>query len=256
MKLKHLAIIMDGNGRWAESRGRDRTFGHIKGAQTARRIIETSVEIGIPHLTLYAFSSENWARPASEVHFLMRLLARHLNKERKKLVENNVRFTCIGDLSRLPENVQREVEKSIEVTAENTGMVLTVALSYGGRQEIVAAAREAARRIQRGEFQIEELDEALFSRCLQSFPSPDPDLIIRTSGESRLSNFLTWQSAYSEIFVTPVSWPDFNREHLLAALNDFENRERRFGKTGQQMREENETDIETPTARKPLSLSF
>src|SRR5690606_32144342 len=148
------------------------------------------VELGIPHLTLYAFSSENWSRPPSEVHFLMRLLARHLNKERKKLVENNVRFTCIGELSRLPETVRREVEKSIEVTAENTGMVLTVALSYGGRQEIVAAAQEAARRIQRGEFQIEDLDENLFSRCLQSFPSPDPDLIIRTSGESRLSNFL------------------------------------------------------------------
>jgi undecaprenyl diphosphate synthase len=226
----HIAIIMDGNGRWAQLRGHARTFGHIRGAKAARRIIEYSAAIKIPHLTLYAFSTENWFRPKSEVNLLMKLLAKNLKRERKNLMKNNIRFECIGESDRIPEVVLNEVRESIRITAENTGMILTFALSYGGRQEILSAAKMLCEKVERGELSPENITEEMFESCLQTYPIPDPDLIIRTSGESRLSNFLTWQSAYSEIYITPALWPDFTEGHLDSALRDYANRERRFGK--------------------------
>lgn len=227
----HVAIIMDGNGRWAQQRGRDRTFGHIKGARAAKRIVEHAAELGLKHLTLYAFSTENWLRPYAEVSFLMRLLAKNLKRERKNLMKNNIRFHAIGEWSRIPTAVIREVEQSIRETAGNTGMTLTFALSYGGRLEIVMAARSLAEKVKSGEITSEEITEDVFSQYLQTYPQPDPDLVIRTSGEARISNFLTWQSAYSEIFVTPTMWPDFTEDSFNEALFCFSKRQRRFGKT-------------------------
>ncbi len=225
----HLAIIMDGNGRWAEKRKRPRIFGHIKGAIVAREIITHCVQKGISHLTLYAFSTENWKRPQAEVLFLMRLLERHLKKERAKLIAQNIRFHCLGDISKLPHSVLNEVEKTLVATEHNTGMQLVFALNYGGRQEIVAAARELAARVKAGEISVEDITEKSFAQSLEGSFLPDPDLIIRTSGEQRLSNFLTWQSSYSEFYMTPVLWPDFTPQNLDAALNEFGLRQRRFG---------------------------
>lgn len=242
---KHVAIIMDGNGRWAENRGRERTYGHLKGARVAKATIETCAELGIEHLTLYAFSTENWLRPKFEIAFLMSLLGRHLRKERANLVRNGIRFTTIGDLSRLPEAVAQEAERTIEATAQNTGMRLTFALSYGGRQEIANAARTLCERVARGDMLASEIDESALAAELETAGFQDPDLIVRTSGERRLSNFMLWQAAYSELYVTDAFWPDFNETELMRALASYAARERRFGRTRAQQ-------PPSPTAQKPV----
>lgn len=236
---RHLAIIMDGNGRWAERRGRNRFFGHFKGTRVAKKIIEECSRLGLEYLTLYTFSTENWARPESEVSFLMKLLAKYLVKERQTLIDNNISFECIGQIERLPRFVQEEISKTILATQKNTGMKLFFALSYGGRQEILQAAQSFALLVKAGDLQPEDLTEERFATFLNTYPSPDPDLIIRTSGEMRLSNFLTWQSVYSEIFVTKTLWPDFTKDDLHQALSQFCLRERRFGKISSQIFENN-----------------
>lgn len=231
---KHIAIIMDGNGRWAKSRGRERVFGHIKGARVAKKIVEHCSKRNLEALTLYAFSDENWGRPVEEVSFLMRLLSRYIIRERASLVKNNIRFRCIGQLDKIPASVRKEVEKSIEMTSKNTGMSLTFALSYGGRQEILGAAQKVARLVENGDLKASDIDEETFGRFLQTHPLRDPDLMIRTSGEYRLSNFLPWQSVYSELYFTKVLWPDFTEKDLDLAIAYFSQRERRFGKTSEQ----------------------
>jgi undecaprenyl diphosphate synthase len=232
---RHLAIIMDGNGRWAERQGKHRVWGHIKGTRIARQTIEECSRMGLEHLTLYAFSTENWLRPKDEVSFLMKLLAKYLRKERQTLIDNNIQFSCIGQIDRLPAFAQEELRKTIQVTRGNTGMKLFFALSYGGRQEIIAAAKLFAQKVQSGLARPEDLDESLFQTLISTYPTPDPDLIIRTSGEMRLSNFLTWQSVYSEIYITNTLWPDFTADDLRKAINHFIQRERRFGKTSSQV---------------------
>ncbi len=234
---RHLAIIMDGNGRWAELRRRDRTFGHLKGARVAKSVIESCAKRGVEYLTLYAFSTENWLRPKAEVSFLMRLLARNMRKERRTLMKNNIRFSVIGEIERLPEPVLNEVKSTIEETRSNTGMNLTFALSYGGRQEITAALVEIARDVAEGRLSLDEINEATLSERLQSAFMPDPDLIIRTSGEYRLSNFMLWQAAYSELYITQTLWPDFTGAELERAFAHFAARERRFGRTTNQVRQ-------------------
>lgn len=221
---------MDGNGRWAQSRGQPRNFGHIKGAKVARETIEECARIGIKHLTLYTFSTENWLRPFEEVSFLMNLLEKQLEKERETLIRNNVRFNTIGDRTKLPQGVLAQLDKTIEATANNTGMNLIFALSYGSRQEITNAAQQLAREALAGRLQPEDINEDLVDSLMSTSGTPDPDLIIRTSGEFRISNFLLWQAAYSEFFITEKPWPDFNAEELAKALDFFAKRERRFGK--------------------------
>lgn len=226
---KHIAIIMDGNGRWAQLRSRPRTYGHIKGARVAKKIITASVKKKIANLTLYAFSSENWLRPQTEVLFLMNLLRRYLRKETATLMKQNIRFRVIGDLRKLPADVLKAIDYARETTANNTGMVLTFAISYGSRQEIADAARDLAAKALAGEISLDKIDEAALDAQLQSRPTPDPDLIIRTSGECRLSNFLLWQAAYSEFFFSTTLWPDFTEEDLDIAMLSFLKRDRRFG---------------------------
>lgn len=236
MKLpRHLAIIMDGNGRWAKARRHSRTYGHVRGARVAKAVIEECARIGIPHLTLFAFSTENWFRPAAEVSFLMTLIRRHLLRERETLMKNNIRFQVIGEIERLPAVVCKTVLETVELTARNTGMVLTSALSYGGRQELTSMAKEIARQVKLGELNENEIDEALVAGLLPSSFLPDPDLIIRTSGEARISNFFLWQAAYSEIEFEAKAWPDFNTEDLHRILNSYSDRERRFGRTTDQL---------------------
>ncbi len=227
---QHVAIIMDGNGRWAKARLRDRVFGHIKGARVAKKIVETSVKKKLTALTLYAFSEENWGRPVEEINFLMRLLSRYITRERQSLINNNIRFRCVGQLEKIPEKVRREVEKTMQATKDNTGMVLTFALSYGGRQEITRATQEIGRLIETGKLKAEDITESLINSFMQTAPISDPDLLIRTSGEWRLSNFLPWQSVYTELYFTDVLWPDFTIANYEKALASFKKRERRFGK--------------------------
>lgn len=231
----HVAIIMDGNGRWAQMRGRDRAFGHLRGARVAKSTIETCASMGVQQLTLYAFSTENWLRPKSEVSFLMLLLGRHLRKERATLVKNNIRFSVIGDVARLPSTILEEVEKTMAATSACTGMSLTFALSYGGRQEIADAARSLARDVAAGRMSADDVTEAALAARLQTSHMRDPDLIIRTSGEFRLSNFMLWQAAYSELYVTQTLWPDFDHDELLSSFRHFASRERRFGRTTSQV---------------------
>jgi undecaprenyl diphosphate synthase len=233
----HLAIIMDGNGRWAELHGRDRTFGHLKGARVAKQVIESCAEMGVKQLTLYAFSTENWLRPKSEVSFLMMLLGRHMRKERKSLIKNNIRFSVIGEIDRLPSAIKAEVNRTIDETAKCTGMSLTFALSYGSRQEITSVMQTLAREVAAGRLKPQEIDEELISKTMQSSFMPDPDLILRTSGEFRLSNFLLWQAAYSELFVTSTLWPDFTIDELKSSFHQFSVRERRFGRTTAQIKQ-------------------
>lgn len=233
--LNHIAIIMDGNGRWAQERRRPRVFGHIKGARVAKKIITKSVKLGIKNLTLYAFSTENWNRPADEVSFLIRLLQRYLARERRHLFEQNIRFNVIGEYQKFPPLVAREIELTIEQTKNNTGMNLSFALNYGGRQELVSVIRDLSDKVLRGELKSEEITESLISDELERRSVGEPDLLIRTSGELRLSNFLIWQSTYSELYFTPVLWPDFNESELLKAIDSYQARERRFGHTSQQL---------------------
>jgi undecaprenyl diphosphate synthase len=232
---KHLAIIMDGNGRWAKGRGHSRFLGHVRGARVAKSIITECARLKIPYLTLFAFSTENWFRPPEEVSFLMTLLARRLRRERTLLMEQNIRFLTIGDLGRLPAYVRTEVNETVKTTEKNTGMVLTFALSYGGRQEIVQATKSLLAKVKTGELKPEDITESLISENLSSSFLPDPDLVLRTSGERRISNFFLWQTAYSEIYFEDLPWPDFTIEDLHEVLNKFANCERRFGRTSDQL---------------------
>lgn len=225
---------MDGNGRWAKARGHNRFFGHVRGARVAKSVITECSLRKVQYLTLFAFSTENWFRPPEEVSFLMSLFARRLRKERDLLMKENVRFRIIGDLGRVPAFVRNEALQTAEATAKNTGMVLTFALSYGGRQELVQTTKTIAEKIKTGELKPEDITESLISENMPSSFLPDPDLIIRTSGEKRISNFFLWQSAYSEIFFEDLSWPEFTIENLNEAFDRFGNRERRFGRTSEQ----------------------
>ena len=225
---------MDGNGRWATSRGHHRIYGHVRGANVAKRIIEDCARRGLKNLTLFTFSTENWYRPTSEVSFLMSLLARRLKRETPMLIENNIRFHCIGQIDRLPTAVRDRISATIQETAHCTGMHLTFALSYGGRQELTAAVRLLATQVAAGDLAPGEIDEARIAGTLESSFLPDPDLIIRTSGEHRLSNFFLWQAAYSEIYICNEPWPEFSSATLDQALANFGRRERRFGRTSEQ----------------------
>lgn len=225
----HVAVIMDGNGRWARERGLPRSAGHKQGVETVREVVRLSHELGIKVLTLFAFSTENWKRPAWEINYLMSLPEQYLHTELPELVEKNVRVKLIGDPSRLPEPVRKAIDRGLRETAANTGMVLNFALNYGSRMEILRAVQALAGDI-RAEKIKHNIDEKLFASYLNTAGLPDPDLLIRTSGEYRLSNFLLWQLAYSELWFTDVYWPDFKRVHLLRAVYDYQRRERRFGK--------------------------
>jgi len=232
---KHVAIIMDGNGRWAKQRGMSRIQGHEEGAESVRAIVRATREIKIPWLTLYAFSEENWRRPKLEVEALMVLLKRFLLSETREMLDNGIRFRAIGRLQRLPNDVQKTLRETAEKTAANRDMVLTLALSYGGRQEITDAVRKMVQKAEAGEMRSSQVSEALVSEHLYTVNMPDPDLLIRTSGESRISNFLLWQIAYAEIYMTPTYWPDFRKEQYIESLVEYQKRERRFGATGDQV---------------------
>lgn len=226
---RHIGIIMDGNGRWAAARRRPRTFGHLRGARVAKNIITHAARRGVSNLTLFAFSTENWLRPAAEVHFLMNLLRRQIVRESDDLVRENIRFSTIGDLKRLPTDLIRAIDSLVERTTNNSGMHLTFALNYGSRWEITEAAKALAQKVLSGELTVEDIEESALAAQLQTSPQPDPDLIIRTSGESRLSNFMLWQAAYAELYFTPTHWPDFQVSDFEAALQSFASRNRRFG---------------------------
>jgi len=226
---KHVAIIMDGNGRWAKKRALNRIRGHEEGAESVREIVRTSREIGISWLTLYAFSEENWKRPKHEVQALMGLLKRFLKSELGEMLENGIRFQTIGRTGKLPKDVQKQLSETAQKTSMNTDMVLTLALSYGGRQEIFDTICKISRGIESGAMTSREITEQLIAESLYTGGMPDPDLLIRTSGEYRISNFLLWQIAYAEIYITPILWPDFRKEEYLLAIQEFQNRERRFG---------------------------
>ena len=226
---KHVAIIMDGNGRWAAQRGQPRVAGHRAGVEAVRASVDTGARLGLGALTLYAFSTENWKRPRYEVDALMRMLTKYLRIELAEIHRQNIRFQTIGRSEGLASRVRDEIARASEQTAGNTGMVLSVALNYGGRAEIVDAARSAMRKLQEQGKSLSELNEAAIERELYTYKLPDLDLLVRTSGELRISNFLLWQSAYAEIYVTETLWPDFRRLHLLQAIIDYQNRNRRFG---------------------------
>ena len=230
---RHVAIIMDGNGRWARSRGMPRTLGHRQGAEAVRRTVEAAIELGIPYLTLFGFSSENWRRPAEEVRDLMGLLRRYLQSEMADLHQNRARLRFVGDLRRLPADIVHQIREAEKLTEAGDRLNLTIALSYGGRQEIVLAARRLAERVAAGELDPAAIDEQLFERELLTLGIPDPDLVIRTSGEMRISNFLLWQSAYSELVFIDKYWPDFSKPDLEAAVLEFLGRDRRYGATAE-----------------------
>lgn len=228
---KNVAIIMDGNGRWAEARGRPRTYGHLKGARQAKAIITECAENKVEGLTLFAFSTENWFRPSEEVTFLMRLLIRYLRREIRTLMKERIRFKYIGDISRLPAEAHDIVLETVEKTKDNTGMTLVFALNYGGRQDIIKAARAICEEVKEGQRKIEEITEEVFSSYIETGTMPDPDLIIRTSGEYRVSNFLLWQMAYSEFYFSEKYWPEFDKRELRKAFGSMASRQRRFGRT-------------------------
>ena len=226
---RHIAIIMDGNGRWARVRGKPRIFGHRAGIEAVRDVVEASAELGLQTLTLYAFSKENWTRPKHEIDALMILLKKYLEIEKKELRQNGIRLNAIGRIHELEKSAQRALKSVIDYTAGGDGMVLNLALSYSGRSEIVDTVRTITKKVMNGEIGPEDIDESLIKSCLYTGKLSDPDLLIRTSGEFRISNFLLWQLAYTEIYVTEVLWPDFRREDLYQAIENFQRRERRFG---------------------------
>ncbi len=232
---QHIAVIMDGNGRWAKNQNRARVFGHQNGVQAVREISEGAAELGVPYLTLYAFSKENWKRPAFEVNTLMKLFVKTIDKELSTLNKNNIKLNAIGDLESLPKETYKALIKGIHATSQNTRMTLSLALNYSSRWEILAAVKKYADMVKAGESNGEALSEKLFSSLLQTSEMPDPDLLIRTSGERRISNYLLWQLSYAELYFTDVLWPDFKKEHLHKAIMTFQNRERRFGLTGEQL---------------------
>ena len=232
---RHLAVIMDGNGRWAKKRGLFRTKGHENGAKAVKQVVEACGEIKIPYLTLYAFSTENWNRPKIEVEILMTLLISSLKKELKNLQENDIRLLAIGNINELPKKVLKELLEVIDKTKNNTQLTLTLALSYGSRQEIVKTIKEISLKVKNNLISPENIDDSLINNHLYTQDLPDVDLLIRTSGEQRVSNFLLWQIAYAEMYFTETLWPDFNKEDLFEAVLNYQNRERRFGKTSEQL---------------------
>jgi len=232
---QHLAIIMDGNGRWAKQKGKLRIFGHEKGSEAVKQVIEGCAELGVKNLTLYAFSTENWNRPKLEVQMLMRLLISSLKKEIKTLLDNNIKLNAIGDLNALPSKVYKELMDVIETTKSNTNLTLTLALSYGSRDELVNAIKQISIKVKNNIISPEKIDESVINEHLYTQNLPDVDLLIRTSGEQRISNFLLWQIAYAELYFTNVFWPDFTKQHLYEALVNYQKRERRFGKTSEQL---------------------
>lgn len=232
---RHIAVIMDGNGRWAKSRGQDRLFGHSHGVESVRSVTEGAAELGIGYLTLYAFSTENWDRPQPEVTGLMMLLVDTMRKEISTLNKNNIRLHVIGAVDMLPEETRRELTEAIKETSVNTGLNLVIALSYSSRWEIIRAVKHLAEDVKEGTIVPESIDDAVFQQYLCTKDIPDPELMIRTSGEHRISNFLLYQLAYAELYFTDVQWPDFRKEHLVEAIADYQNRERRFGKTSEQL---------------------
>ncbi|HEX8269702.1 MAG TPA: isoprenyl transferase [Flavobacterium sp.] len=233
---RHLAIIMDGNGRWAKKQGMMRVFGHENGKKSVRLTVESCARLGIENLTLYAFSTENWNRPKMEVDTLMKLLVSSLRNELQLMLDNDIRLNCIGNLEKLPDNVRKELQEVISLTANNKRMVLTVALSYGSREELLTAIRVISDKVKNNIISIDAIDESIINQHLYTQNLPDVDLLIRTSGEHRISNFLLWQIAYAELYFTDVLWPDFKEEDLYQAIISFQKRERRFGKTSEQIK--------------------
>jgi undecaprenyl diphosphate synthase len=234
---KHIAVIMDGNGRWAKNQGKFRIFGHQHGVQSVKDITEGAAELGLEYLTLYAFSTENWNRPKIEVNALMTLLVKTIKKETATLMKNQIRLTTIGQIDTLPLDCQEELRQAIETTKNNTRMTLILALSYSAKWDIVNSVKKIAVQYKAGEISIDDINEDLISGSLSTKKIPDPDLMIRTSGEHRISNYLLWEMAYSEFYFTDVLWPDFRKAHLHEAIANYQNRERRFGKTGEQISE-------------------
>lgn len=232
---RHIAIIMDGNGRWAKKLGMMRVLGHKQGVNVVREITEEAAQLGIQYLTLYAFSTENWNRPKEEVDALMSLLVNTIVSETDTLMKNNVQLLSIGDLNRLPNDAKRNIQDCIAKTSSNTGLKLVIALSYSARWEIIQAVKNIAQSVKNGEMQIEQIDEQVFSSALTTKEMPDPDLLIRTSGELRISNFLLWQLAYAELYFTDCLWPEFTKEEFYKAIVEYQGRERRFGKTSEQI---------------------
>ena len=235
---RHIAIIMDGNGRWAQEKGQDRLYGHFHGVESVRNIVEGSAELGIEYLTLYAFSTENWDRPAYEVTGLMELLVETIRKETETLNKNNIKLHVIGDIQMLPEDARAALNESLVLTGENTGLNLIMALSYSSRWELVNAVKHIAEDVKSGRLNPEAISQDTVSSYLTTSAFPDPELMIRTSGEYRISNFLLYQLAYAELYFTQVRWPDFRKENLYEAILDYQKRERRFGKTGDQLKQE------------------
>lgn len=234
----HVAMIMDGNGRWAKRQGFGRSDGHAEGVSTVHRVTQMSSDLGVKYLTLYAFSTENWNRPSEEVATLMYLIGWAIERELPELLRNNVRIHLIGDIERIPEDARKRLFDARDATAHCTGLQLNMCLSYSSRWEIADAARKIARKVAAGELDPDSIDEDVFASHLAMAGIPDPDLLIRTGGEERISNYLLWQIAYSELYFTPVLWPDFSNEHYVDAILDFQNRERRFGKTSEQVQNE------------------
>ncbi len=233
---RHIAIIMDGNGRWANSRGNARVFGHQNGVESVRQTVEAAGELGVEYLTLYAFSTENWNRPRSEVDALMGLMVNAIRDETENLHKNNVRLTAIGELDDLPEKVREQLQHAIDYTSQNTGLNLVIALSYSGRWEITSAIRKIVEDVKSGDLDANSIDTCLLETYLNTYTIPDPELLIRTSGERRISNFMLWQLAYTELYFTPVLWPDFRKKDLYEAIIDFQRRDRRFGRVKEQVK--------------------
>ncbi|HLT32966.1 MAG TPA: isoprenyl transferase [Aquaticitalea sp.] len=232
---QHIAIIMDGNGRWAKQQGLMRVVGHENGTKSVREVVEACAELGVKYLTLYAFSTENWNRPKLEVQTLMKLLVKSLKKEIKTLQDNNIRLSTIGNIQDLPKKVHRELHEVIAKTKDNMAMDLTLALSYGSREELISVVKELSHKVKNNIISVDSIDESIINKHLYTQNLPDVDLLIRTSGEQRISNFLLWQIAYAELYFTPILWPDFKKADLYDALIAYQNRERRFGKTSEQL---------------------
>ncbi len=233
---RHIAIIMDGNGRWAKEQGQDRLFGHYHGVESVRNIVEGCAELGIEYLTLYAFSTENWDRPEYEVIGLMELLVKTIRNEVESLHKNNIKLHVIGDMNMLPDYDRRELKEALDFTKNNTGLNLVMALSYSGRWELLNAVKNIANEVEKGKLAVEEIDQSTLQRYLCTSNFPDPELMIRTSGEYRISNFLLYQLAYAELYFTSVRWPEFRKKNLYEAILDYQSRERRFGKTSEQIK--------------------
>ena len=236
----HVAVIMDGNGLWANQRNLDRSMVHVEGVNTVRRITEAASELGIKYLTLYTFSTENWNRPKAEVDALMNLVVVAIERETPDLIKNNVRLSMIGDIDRMPEFASTRLRKCIEDTSHCTGLTLVLALSYSSRWELIEACKKIAADVKDGKLEIEDIDDKVFSDSLTTKDMPDPDLLIRTAGDLRISNYLLWQIAYSELYFTPIFWPDFSKENFYEAIVEYQVRERRFGKTSEQVKDNNE----------------